>query len=366
MIPGERSPAESAYLQAVLQASALAAAVLGEMERVAEALAPERSRALAEAVDARFAADVARAAAALAAAPPPPDFARFQAVFEPAFEHTRRCVELFTGFPYAPASARIGHILEALHHHAQAQEHFYVLRSLLPPFTDYWTTEAARAAGHADPPPDPARPPLVRVAAGGHHGGFALYVPESYDASRAWPLVVALHGGSGNGRDFLWTWVREARSRGYLLLAPSSAGPTWDESDDRGLGEILAWLHRRYRLARERVLLTGLSDGATFALVFGLAHPEVYRALAPCCGVFHPVGLDNGNLERARDVPIYLVHGAQDFLFPVQYAHMTRDILTGAGADLTYREIADLSHTYPRSENGPILDWFERVAPPAA
>ena len=29
-----------------------------------------------------------------------------------------------------------------------------------------------------------------------------------------------------------------------------------------------------------------------------------------------------------------------------------------AGAEVVYREIADLSHTYPRDENGAILDWF--------
>ena len=35
------------------------------------------------------------------------------------------------------------------------------------------------------------------------------------------------------------------------------------------------------------------------------------------------------------------------------------DVLTEAGADLCYRELPDLSHTYPRSENGAILSWFE-------
>ena len=30
-----------------------------------------------------------------------------------------------------------------------------------------------------------------------------------------------------------------------------------------------------------------------------------------------------------------------------------------AGADLTFREIEDLSHTYPREENARILGWFD-------
>ena len=50
-----------------------------------------------------------------------------------------------------------------------------------------------------------------------------MYVPEYYDAARSWPLVVALHGGSGHGRDFLWTWLREARTRGVIVAAPDRA-----------------------------------------------------------------------------------------------------------------------------------------------
>jgi phospholipase/carboxylesterase len=98
--------------------------------------------------------------------------------------------------------------------------------------------------------------------------------------------------------------------------------------------------------------------------VYGLAHPDVFRALAPCCGVFHPVNFANGNLDRARDVPIYLVHGAEDFLFPVGLAHLTRDTLSAAGARLVYREIPELSHTYPRRENPAILDWFATITAP--
>lgn len=357
----ERTPEETAYLQAVLQASVLAASALGEMERVAEALAPERSHGLAEAIGDRFSKDLTTIEDALAAAPPPDAFGPFNEIFAQAFAHTARCVRTFASFPEAPAAERIPRILESLHYHAQAQEGFYVVRQLLPPLEHYWTTQEAHEAGLADPPPDRERPALVRVSAGSHHGGFSVYVPEHYDESRTWPLIIALHGGSGNGRDFLWTWVREAKSRGYLLVAPSSKGDTWGEEDDLGLLEILAWLGKRYRIADDRVLLTGLSDGGTFALVYGLAHPDKYRALAPCCGVFHPVSFGNGNLGRARGVPVYLVHGAKDFLFPIQYAHMTRDVLTQAQADLTYREIEDLSHTYPRSENAAILQWFERI-----
>lgn len=346
---------EIAYLRGVLHAAAVAAELLAEMEYVAERLAPERSSGLAAAIDTRFTAAIGERYEALARVAVPRELEDFDRMFRAAFEHARDCAGLFASFPAAPPSERIPRILTALHHLAQAQEHFYPLRALLPPFRDFWSPEST-------PEAPPARPSLVRVSAGGHHGGFALYVPEQYEEGRAWPLIVALHGGSGNGRDFLWTWVREAKRRGYVLVAPTAVGSTWGDVDEIGLLEILAWTSHRYRIAADQVLLTGLSDGATFTLVYGLAHPEAFRALAPCCGVFHPVNFANGNLDRARDVPIYLVHGALDFLFPVALAHLTRDTLAAAGARLVYRELADLSHTYPRSENPAILDWFATLA----
>jgi phospholipase/carboxylesterase len=335
----------------------VAADALTEMEHAAEQLAPERSAAVAATIAARFRDALEQRRLALAATTAPAALDAFARLFAAAFGHTVDCIRLFGGFPEAPPAERIPRILAALHHHAQAQERFYAVRRLLPSFHDYWTSPDARYRDPAGPPPtDPA---LVRVSAGGHHGGFSLYVPESYDQSREWPVIVALHGGSGNGRDFLWTWVREAKSFGYLLVAPSAVGSTWGEVDESGLLEILAWLRGRYRVAERHILLTGLSDGGTFALLYGLAHPETFRAIAPCCGVFHPLNFARGNLTRAAGMPIYLVHGAEDFLFPVEYARMTRDLLAEARADLTYRELPTLSHTYPRSENRPMLAWFE-------
>lgn len=51
--------------------------------------------------------------------------------------------------------------------------------------------------------------------------------------------------------------------------------------------------------------------------------------------------------------------GALDWLFPIALARLARDELERAGADLVYREIEDLSHTYPRDENDRILTWFD-------
>ena len=62
--------------------------------------------------------------------------------------------------------------------------------------------------------------------------------------------------------------------------------------------------------------------------------------------------------DRVRGLPVHIVHGALDWMFPARTAQAAEKTLAQAGAEVTYRELADLSHTYPRDENAVILDWF--------
>jgi phospholipase/carboxylesterase len=193
-------------------------------------------------------------------------------------------------------------------------------------------------------------------------GGFSLYVPETWDGRTAMSLVVALHGGHGHGRDFLWSWLREARAREALVLAPTSESRTWSlmgtDADAPRLVRMVESVAERYPVDRTRVLLTGMSDGATYALMQGAREGTPFTHLAPACGVLHPMLLAGSALHALRDRPIYLIHGALDWMFPVETTRLAREVLTAAGARLVYREIEDLSHAYPRDENPKILEWL--------
>jgi phospholipase/carboxylesterase len=197
----------------------------------------------------------------------------------------------------------------------------------------------------------------------GTRGAFSLYVPETYDPSRALPLVAALHGGSGNGGAFLWSWLREARTREFILLAPTASGATWSlmepSLDADNISRMLGEIGGRWNVDTSRMLLSGMSDGGTYTYVWGLAAGCPFTHLAPIAAAFHPMLMMTlADAGRVRGLPIHIVHGAQDWMFPARTAQVAEQALAQAGADVVYREIADLSHTYPRDENGPILDWF--------
>jgi phospholipase/carboxylesterase len=257
-------------------------------------------------------------------------------------------------------------VFRALRYAPRAQEALYPLAAKFPPVSDFFLDPAMRddetlirrlaqpAADHTGVMHDHNEP--------GSRGGFSLYVPECYTADRAWPLVVALHGGSGNGRNFLWSWLREARSFGAILIAPTATGQTWalmgDDTDTPNLTRILDAVRSRWNVDPSRMLLTGMSDGGTFCYVSGLDQASPFSHLAPVASTFHPLMAEMADAERLRGLPIFLVHGRLDWMFPVQVARHTKEALSAAGADVTYREIEDLSHCYPREMNAEILKWL--------
>jgi phospholipase/carboxylesterase len=262
-------------------------------------------------------------------------------------------------------------LYRAVRRFSPIQEALYPLAPILPAVSQ-WFLEPGRRDDEdlmtrlrkAALRDDGARVGVLHAANERHErGGFSLYVPEAWDGHASMPLVVALHGGHGHGRDFLWVWLREARARGLLLMAPTSQDRTWSimggpDQDADPIREAVAGVSARYPVDRDRILLTGMSDGATYALVVGLREDMPFTHLAPACGVLHPVLLADGRIGRLRGRPVYLVHGALDWMFPVGTAQMMRQVLEVTGARLVYREIEDLSHTYPRDENPRILDWL--------
>jgi phospholipase/carboxylesterase len=301
------------------------------------------------------------------------DLAEFHQLVLEAADRLLSALQLF--LDKGPPQEAMLRLLKSLRAHCASQEVFYALRSALPRIAAFFQEPGCgRLPAELDPETrheagvgvmafhDDGKPLSVENP-GGERGGYWMYVPEWYDESRSWPVVMALHGGSGHGREYLWTWLREARSRGFILVAPSSADRTWsfegEDVDNPRLRSVLENVAARWQGAdRERVLLTGLSDGATYTLLAGLDEDAPFSALSPIAGVLHPACYGLGHLDRAEGKPIYLVHGALDWLFPINLAHLTRDELQRSGAALIYREIEDLSHTYPREENAAIMSWF--------
>lgn len=289
---------------------------------------------------------------------------------QPLADASAAVVSAFEELRAAPDQADgLRAVMRALRQGPKAQEALYPLAAGLPLVSRFFVEPSLR--DDAALTARLARPTAAEVDTGVIHGGgaagsrgaFSMYVPEYYDAATPMPLVMALHGGSGNGRAFLWSWLREARSVGAIVVAPTAIGSTWalmgDDVDTPNLLRILDDVRGRWNIDPSRLLLTGMSDGGTFCYVSGLESGSPFTHLAPAAASFHPLLAQVADAERMRGLPIHIVHGGRDWMFPTEIARRAHKALSGAGARVTYREIPELSHCYPREIDVDLLRWMD-------
>jgi predicted esterase len=185
-----------------------------------------------------------------------------------------------------------------------------------------------------------------------------LFVPTGYRADRPAPLVIMLHGAGGNPRRVLNYVMALADSTGVMLLAPQSAGMTWDVVRgrygldvafiDRALSHVLA----QYAIDSTRLAISGFSDGATYALSLGITNGDLFT---------HVIAFSPGFMVPAaqRGEPrLFVSHGTQDRVLSIdacsrQIVRRVRD----AGYDVLYREF-DGGHTVPPAIAREAFTWL--------
>jgi predicted esterase len=246
----------------------------------------------------------------------------------------------------------------------------YPLRTRLPALQAYWLGSAAPAeVSRLDALVPGVEVPrgVIHHTRGENHTEYALYVPESYTPEYMWPLIVCLHGAYGHGDEYLWTWVRAARSARYLVLAPTSSGPTWSimkpPQDIESIRAMLTILHATYQIDPRRIYLSGLSDGGSFAYIAGLSCPLIFAGIAPVAGVLHPMTDELLRAKQGLSVPLFVVHGARDPIFDVRTVRSGCELMQKIGYQLTYTELPEWGHAYTNTINEQlVMPWFASLA----
>ena len=193
-----------------------------------------------------------------------------------------------------------------------------------------------------------------------------LFIPSSYRAEQPAPLVVMLHGAGGDPQGGLDPLLRLSDDNGLILLAPGSAGPTWDVvmggygPDVRAIDRALQQVFARSRVDRSRVAVEGFSDGASYALSLGLANGDLFTHVI----AFSPGFVASG--AREGKPRVFMTHGVHDTVLPIDSTsrRINRD-LTQGGYDLTYREF-DGPHAVPPELADEAVAWFVHADPAPA
>jgi poly(hydroxyalkanoate) depolymerase family esterase len=179
---------------------------------------------------------------------------------------------------------------------------------------------------------------------------YELYVPSTYKAGTAVPLVVALHGCTQTADVYrqLSGWDTEAQAKNFIVLFPQQSSSrnsqecwNWFQQADmqRGSGEpaiiagMVSSVEQNYSIDTKRVYVAGFSAGGAMANVMGATYPDVFAAVGvgsgceynglPCVGAPGPAASQTGQEayqamgSYARVMPAIVFQGdADDIVAP--------------------------------------------------
>jgi phospholipase/carboxylesterase len=173
-------------------------------------------------------------------------------------------------------------------------------------------------------------------------------------------LLVMLHGRTGD-ENSMWVFARKLLTQ-VAVIAPRGlyvapeGGYSWREirpgkgvlptmedlrsSADALIGFVDDWSPAA-DVRTNQIDLIGFSQGAALSYTLALLHPGRIRALAALSG-FMPAGA--GDLLERRLLegkPVFIAHGRQDDMIPVEQARKAVELLEGSGARVTYCESDD-------------------------
>ena len=156
---------------------------------------------------------------------------------------------------------------------------------------------------------------LYRSAPAGGYP-YRLYAPRDIGPHERLPLIVFLHGSGQNGDNnedqiadgangamHLLDVARRMRMR-LLFAAPQSPQDDWVPAK---IMAAIADIEREWPVDRNRIVLTGISTGATGAWDMAKIWPDRFAALVPMSGMTELAGL-----APIVDVPEWVFHAADD------------------------------------------------------
>jgi phospholipase/carboxylesterase len=111
----------------------------------------------------------------------------------------------------------------------------------------------------------------------------------------------------------------------------------------------------------DRIILAGFSQGCAMALQTGLRHPEKLAGLL-CLSGYLPLHATVGTERHSanHDTPIFLAHGRDDPVIPIDRAEKSRDMLQALGYHVEWHEYM-MPHSVCEEEIDDIGRWFKRV-----
>ncbi len=183
---------------------------------------------------------------------------------------------------------------------------------------------------------------------------YRLLLPEGFDKSKTYNLVIGLHGFGDRAENFapLWRYLEKAEVIFVVPEAPyafpDSEVPqfSWDPFLPRDskisntsykytvqyIVDLANHLKKEYRIGQTWLL--GFSQGAYLSYVIGLKNPKTFDGFLACGGGLVKDVLRDKDYKAAKKMKILISHGNQDKIVDYQESADAEKFLAAKGLDV--------------------------------
>lgn len=196
--------------------------------------------------------------------------------------------------------------------------------------------------------------------------GYLFHMPESYDESKKYPVVLFLHGAGERGDDNkdqlaigIGTALEDENSplHNSFIIAPQVpleklwVDTPWNVGnytvDDReetpylaGAVELVRETIRNYPVDESKVFVMGISMGGYGSWDALARHGDLFTGGFICCG-----GADLSKAHIFKEKTIFTYHGSADDVVPCfGTQNVVKAIKDAGGEKITYREYEGMNH----------------------
>src|ERR1051325_28130 len=167
------------------------------------------------------------------------------------------------------------------------------------------------------------------IVSSGNTRRYLLYVPKSYDHSKAMPLIISFHPAAtwGAVEKNITRWNDLADQHGFIVVYPNGSGAffdgftsgphIWPEGrliprDVRFISELIDKLASEYNIDPNRIYADGVSNGGGMAFALSCNLSDRIAAIGAVAAAH--VGL--GECRDSKPVPTMVFHGTADKVAP--------------------------------------------------
>ncbi|GAA4319850.1 hypothetical protein GCM10023115_46550 [Pontixanthobacter gangjinensis] len=183
----------------------------------------------------------------------------------------------------------------------------------------------------------------------GRTWNFRLIIPESAGTSER-PLILTLHGASGGNPDAHKSTACYTEP-GFeaidpIILSPNGGNNLWTDAVNQQMILSLLFLVNKYQNVNEdRVVVTGYSNGGNGAWFYAEVVQGLFSASIPMVSSYNTYS--TAGTPRQINIPLYVIHGENDELFPLAETQEWVEATRSAGTDVTMEVAPGLGHYEP-------------------